>query len=113
MSDNGSQLTSRKFNEFCKSLVIRQIFTTYNNPKGNANTERYFRTVKEEIPWPRECETFEELKKAIEEFERFYNYKYPHSAIGYISKYVRFYIKFPKILSNFAENVTAFRRRSI
>ena len=85
ISDNGTQPTSRRFNEFCESLGIRQIFTTYNNPKGNANTERYFRTAKEEILWPREYETFEELKSAIEEFERFYNYEYPHSAIGYKS----------------------------
>lgn len=48
VSDNGSQPTSRRFGEFCKSLEIEQIFTTYNKPKGNANTERYFRTVKEE-----------------------------------------------------------------
>ena len=69
----------------CKVLGIRQVFTSYNNPRGNANTERYFRTYKEEVIWPGGEMTFKELKEKTKEFERFYNNKYPHSSIGYKS----------------------------
>ena len=30
---------------------IQQVFTSYSNPKGNANTERWFRTLKEDCIW--------------------------------------------------------------
>ncbi|MBU0661723.1 DDE-type integrase/transposase/recombinase, partial [Patescibacteria group bacterium] len=38
MSDNGSQPTGKSFMNGCKTLGIDQAFTSYNNPKGNANT---------------------------------------------------------------------------
>jgi len=50
--DSGQQRQStngKKFLKECAVLGIKQIFTSYNNPKGNANTERYFRTYKEEV----------------------------------------------------------------
>jgi len=54
MSDNGSQPTSLRFIRSCKSMGIKQAFTSYNNPKGNADTERLSRTLKEELLWLRE-----------------------------------------------------------
>ena len=39
ISDNGSQPTSESFHERCKILGIEQIFTSYGNPRGNAETE--------------------------------------------------------------------------
>lgn len=30
-------------------LGIKQIFTSFNNPKGNADTQRMVRTMKEEL----------------------------------------------------------------
>lgn len=44
ISDNGSQPTCRSFTEDLKTLGIQQIFTSYDNPKGNADTERMMRT---------------------------------------------------------------------
>jgi putative transposase len=35
----------------CGTLGIQQAFTSYNNPKGNADTERVIRTLKEECLW--------------------------------------------------------------
>ncbi len=49
ISDNGSQPTSTSFMRDMATLDIEQIFTSYNNPKGNADTERVIRTIKEEI----------------------------------------------------------------
>jgi len=83
VSDNGSQPTSVKFLKECQVLGIKQVFTSYNNPKGNANTERYFRTYKEEVSWLLDNPRYEELVEKTKAFERFYNEEYPHSAIGY------------------------------
>jgi len=33
------------------TLGIQQIFRSYDNPKGNADTERVMRTIKEEVLW--------------------------------------------------------------
>ena len=53
ISDNGSQPTSKRDMEACSVLEIKQIFTSYNNPKGNADTERVIRTLKEDFVWTR------------------------------------------------------------
>lgn len=44
MADNGCQPSSDKFVKDCKDLGINLAFTSYNNPKGNADTERFMRT---------------------------------------------------------------------
>ena len=66
-------------------IDIIKVFTSYNNPKGNANTERYFRTYKEEVAWVLDNPSYEELVERTKDFERFYNEEYPHSAISYKS----------------------------
>jgi transposase InsO family protein len=40
MSDNGRQPSSVTFMKAAATLGITQAFTSYNNPKGNADTER-------------------------------------------------------------------------
>ena len=52
VTDNGSQPTSQTFMKTCSKLGIKQIFSTWNNPKGNADTERVMRTLKEDLVWP-------------------------------------------------------------
>ena len=49
MSDNGSKPTSISFMKACHEMEIAQAFNSYNNPKGNANIERVFRTMKGEL----------------------------------------------------------------
>jgi hypothetical protein len=41
------------------TLGVEQIFTSYNNPKGNADTERMMRTIKEEVVWINEFSNFQ------------------------------------------------------
>jgi putative transposase len=48
MSDDGCQPTSLAFMEACSTLEIHQAFTRDHNPKGNADTQRVIRTLKEE-----------------------------------------------------------------
>lgn len=65
ISDNGSQPTSTSFMKDMTTLGIEQIFTSYDNPKGNADTERVMRTIKEEIIWLNEFDSFEEAKERL------------------------------------------------
>jgi len=49
-----SQPTSTSFMRDMRTLGIEQIFTSYDNPKGNADTEWMIRTIKEEVVWVNE-----------------------------------------------------------
>jgi putative transposase len=83
VSDNGCQPTSEGFLRECRTLGVQQIFTSYDNPKGNADTERVIRTIKEDLVWPHEWLTVEQLRIALAWWIDQYNTDYPHSAIGY------------------------------
>lgn len=85
MSDNGSQPTSIGFMQACRALGIHQTFTSYNNPKGNADTERIFRTMKEELFWLREWTSPFVLAEELRNWVDYYNQSYLHSALGYRS----------------------------
>jgi putative transposase len=85
MSDNGSQPTCTMYEKAVVALGIEHVTTSYNNPKGNADTERFMRTFKEEVVWPNEFSSFEDALVAVEEFFRFYNEEYPHSTLGGMS----------------------------
>jgi len=83
ISDNGSQPTSLSFMKACSNLEVEQVFTSYNNPKGNADTERMIRTMKEELFWLREWENERELFLELDKWVEYYNKNYLHSALGY------------------------------
>ncbi len=83
MSDNGSQPTSLRFMKACSSLKVHQALTSYNNPKGNADTERMMRTLKEELVWLREWSGATELTTELDRWIEDYNESYLHSALGY------------------------------
>lgn len=86
VSDNGSQPTATGFMAATSVLGIEQLFTSYDNPKGNAETERLMRTIKEELLWLREFRTLEEAREAIRYWIAVdYNERYVHSSLGYKS----------------------------
>ena len=85
MSDNGCQPTSTRFMETCATLGVHQAFTSYNNPKGNADTERMMRTLKEELLWLREWNSPFHLAKELQIWIENYNNAYLHSSLGYKS----------------------------
>jgi transposase InsO family protein len=86
VSDNGSQPTATGFMTAMSLLGIEQVFTNYDNPKGNAETERLMRTIKEELLWLREFTSLEEARTAIHHWITVeYNERYVHSALGYKS----------------------------
>jgi len=83
MSDNGSQPISLSFMKACSNLEVEQVFTSYNNPKGNADTERMIRTMKEELFWLREWTNERGLSLELNKWVEYYNKNYLHSAHGY------------------------------
>ena len=83
VSDNGCQPTSVRFMQESRQLGIEQIFTSYDNPKGNADTERVIRTLKEDLIWPREWRTVDQLETAVPWWIRQYNEDFPHSTLNY------------------------------
>jgi len=93
VSDHGSQPTSSAFKKVCSELGIKQIFASYCNPKGNADTERVIRTMKEDLIWIREFKNIFDFKSALKTWTHSYNEEYPHSSIGYYTpcEYERWY----------------------
>ena len=64
---------------------IGHVTASYSNPKGNADTERVFRTFKEDVVWPNEFDSYDQAKTAVDNWVHFYNTEYPHSSLGEIS----------------------------
>ena len=56
-------------------LGIRQAFTSDSNPKDNAHTERFLRTLKEKLAWP-------PFFEALDRWLAYYNASFLHSALG-------------------------------
>lgn len=81
ISDNGCQPTSQRFMRDCSTLGIKQIFTTWSNPKGNSDTERVMRTIKEDIVWPFDWDNPFEFEVALEKWIVSYNTDSPHKAL--------------------------------
>ena len=83
MADNGCQPTAVAFMQACWAMGITQAFTSYKNPKGNADTERLMRTLKEKLVWINEWKSPVEFIEALEKWVKTYNNEYFHSALHY------------------------------
>ena len=83
ITDNGCQPISERFMRACNSLGIKQIFTSFNNPKGNADTERLMRTIKEDLVWVNEWASSFEFEQAFKDWVEDYNTDFPHMSLGY------------------------------
>jgi hypothetical protein len=57
-------------------MGIRQAFTSYSNPKGKADTERFLRTIKEELVWLREWASLAAFFAALDRWLADYNASY-------------------------------------
>ena len=82
-SDHGCPPTSTAFLQACGTLGIQQAFTSDNHPKGNADTERVMRTLKEECLWLQEWTCPFALMTALERGIAASNAHHVHSALGY------------------------------
>lgn len=84
-SDNGLIFQSRRFRRACRDYRLSQEFITPYTPEQNGMIERFFRSLKEECTWLYNFRTFEEAKRAITKWIRFYNEDRPHQSLGYLS----------------------------
>lgn len=82
ISDNGCQPTSQRFMRDCASVGVTQIFTTWSNPKGNSDTERVMRTIKEDLVWPYEWDNPFEFEIALTKWIDDYNNDFPHQSLN-------------------------------
>jgi len=87
VTDNGCQPTSKRFAGEIQKLNIEHIFTSFCNPKGNADTERLMRTIKEDLVWPRDWTCPNAFRAAFEQWVQDYNEDFPHSSLGYMTPY--------------------------
>ncbi len=76
---------------WCYLMVVldwhtKEILCSYDNPRGNAETERVIRTIKEELLWLNEFSSFEGAEARIGVWiAQDYNRLYVHLALGYLS----------------------------
>lgn len=82
LSDNGCQPTSQRFMMNCAVMGITQIFTTWANPKGNSDTERVIRTIKEDIVWPYDWENPFDFEIRLGTWIKQYNEDFPHQTLN-------------------------------
>lgn len=85
VSDNGSQPTSESFMRACSVMEIKQIFASYSNPKGNADTERVMRTIKEDFIWVSNYSSVVDFTEGFKAWVERYNTDYPHSSLKYLT----------------------------
>jgi putative transposase len=83
MSDNGCQPTSLACMEACGTLGMHQAFTSDNNPKGHADTERVIRTLTEACLWLRDGTCPFALLQALEAWVADDNEHSLHAPLGY------------------------------
>ena len=81
ISDNGCQPTSQRFMMSCSLLGLKQIFTTWSNPKGNSDTERVLRTLKEDLIRTHDWDDPFALSEALNAWIHAYNTDYPHQTL--------------------------------
>lgn len=93
ISDNGCQPTSQRFMMNCSILGLKQIFTTWSNPKGNSDTERVMRTIKEDIVWPYDWDNPFDFQVRLGQWINDYNTDYPHQSLGDLTP-TQFYERF-------------------
>ena len=95
VSDNGCQPTSISYRKACSDLGIKQITTCWSNPKGNADTERVIRTLKEDLIWSYDWDHPFDFQRALEKWADNDNQDFPHQALGYRTpcEYYQEYVK--------------------
>jgi transposase InsO family protein len=81
--DNGTQYTSRAFQDQIAFLGIQSSPSFVRSPEGNGVAERFFRTLKEQLLWVRSFRTIEELRLALLDFQRTYNASWILARHGY------------------------------
>jgi len=84
-SDQGSEYLSYKHQELCQRLEITLSASSKSSPWQNGFMERFFGTLKDELPPLSQLKTTEQLHEAIALTIHYYNHKRRHSALNNMS----------------------------
>ena len=84
-SDNGSQLTSMKYENHLRTLGIDHETIHPHTPEEDAFIESYFGHFKEDYIYSREFNNFEEFKDYMDWAVMDYNSVRPHSSLSYLT----------------------------
>jgi putative transposase len=80
--DNGPELTSQAFTEWCKTHDVELRFIQPGKPDQNAYIERFNRTYREEVLSAYLFDSIEEVREITNEWLPRYNEIRPHDALG-------------------------------
>ena len=83
--DNGPELRSAKFTEWCTSKGIELMFIQPGKPQQNAFIERFNRTYRGEILDAHLFDDIEQVREITETWLTIYNQERPHKALGGLS----------------------------
>lgn len=84
LSDNGAGYISQQFNAHLRPVEIEHITASPFHPQTNGKTERYHRSLKEQInqlPYDLPAE----LKSTIRSFIEYHNYRRYHEGLGNVT----------------------------
>lgn len=84
-SDQGSEYLSYKHQDLCQRLEITLSASTKSSPWQNGFMERFFGTLKDELPPLSKIKSTEQLHEAIALTIHYYNHKRRHSALNNMS----------------------------
>ena len=80
--DNGSELTSSAFTEWCEAQGIELMFIEPGKPDQNAYIERFNRTYREEVLDAYLFDSIEQVRDVTEAWLPQYNEERPHDSLG-------------------------------
>ena len=82
--DNGTELTSHAFTDWCRDKGIHLAFIDPGKPDQNAFIERFNRSYREEVLSAYVFADLEEVRDITEAWRVSYNEERPHDALGYL-----------------------------
>lgn len=82
-TDHGPQYTGADCERLCREWGLEHTFAPVGRPTGNAVTERFIRSLKEELIWLKDWDSLDELQAALDAFRVYYNERRPHQAHSY------------------------------
>ncbi len=84
-SDQGSEYLSFKHQDICQRLEIQLSASSKASPWQNGFMERFFGTLKDELPPLKQLKSTDQLHETIAMTIHYYNYKRRHSALNNMS----------------------------